>query len=137
MLSGVLDCLFWNVHSRTMGRPREFDIGTAVSAATRLFVDEGYEGCSMDRLVQATGVHRGSLYATFGSKRGIFVECLRASTVNEGRSELLLVALGELAARDEEVRTLCAQTIKPWGDDAAQKLGMRLLARAGLNEGTQ
>lgn len=91
----------------------------------------------MDQLVQATGLHRGSLYATFGSKRGIFVECLRASTVNgEDRSELLLVALGELAARDKDVRTLCARSIKAWGDDAARELGIRLLARAGLNEGT-
>jgi TetR/AcrR family transcriptional repressor of nem operon len=120
-----------------MGRPREFDIESAVTAATKLFVDEGYEGCSMDWLVQATGVHRGSLYATFGSKRGIFVECLRASIVQGAdRSELLLVALGELAARDEEVRTLCAQALTVWGEDAAQELGRRLLARAGLNEGS-
>lgn len=109
-----------------------------MSVATKLFMEEGYEGCSMDRLVQATGVHRGSLYATFGSKRGIFVKCLRESTANaDDRSELLLVALGELAARDEEVRALCAQTITAWGDDAAQELGRRLLARAGLKEGTQ
>lgn len=120
-----------------MGRPREFDIAAALRVATKLFIDEGYEGCSMDRLVQATGVHRGSLYATFGSKRNLFVECLRTSGGDvEGHSELLVVALGELAARDEEVRALCAQIIEPWGDDAARELGRRLLARAGLREGT-
>lgn len=121
-----------------MGRPREFDIDSAVTAATTLFVADGYEGCSMDGLVQATGVHRGSLYAAFGSKRGIFLECLRASMVHAGdRSDLLLVALGELAARDEEVRSLCTQAIGTWGDEAAQELGTRLLARAGLNKGSR
>ncbi|WP_159617919.1 TetR/AcrR family transcriptional regulator [Arthrobacter zhaoguopingii] len=120
-----------------MGRPREFDIGSAVAAAARLFAAEGYEGCSMDRLVQATGVHRASLYAAFGSKRGLFVECLRTSMADvEGQYGLLLVALVELAARDEEVRALCAQTTGVWGDDAALELGTRLLARAGLNGGT-
>ncbi|THJ68386.1 helix-turn-helix transcriptional regulator [Arthrobacter echini] len=124
-----------------MGRPREFDIDAAVAAATELFIAEGYEGCSMDRIVQATGVHRGSLYAVFGSKRGIFVECLRKVAATSGerksgeRSDLLLIALVELAARDDEVRSICAGTISLWRTDAARELGTRLLARAGLNEG--
>lgn len=120
-----------------MGRPREFNIESAIAAATKLFVTDGYEGCSMDRLVQATGVHRGSLYAAFGSKRGIFLECLKAEVPLDppGASELLLVALGELAARDDEIRALCTQAIRALGENAAHELGTRLLARAGLNEG--
>lgn len=122
-----------------MGRPREFNIESAITAAITVFVTDGYEGCSMDRLVQATGIHRGSLYAAFGSKRGIFLECLRttvtSTTEPPGSSELLLVALGELAARDEDIRALCAQAIKALGDNTAHELGTRLLARAGLNEG--
>ncbi len=122
-----------------MGRPREFDIESAIVAATRLFIANGYEGCSMDRLVQVTGVHRGSLYATFGSKRGMFLECLRTAVSFDPPSppDLLLVALGELAARDEEVRALCAGALKVWGEDAAHQIGTRLLVRAGLNEGNQ
>lgn len=91
----------------------------------------------MDRLVQVTGVHRGSLYAAFGSKRGLFLACLRAAVAPTvpGGSGLLLVALGELASRDEEVRTVCAKAIDAWGGQAANELGRRLLARAGLGEG--
>ncbi|WP_182977097.1 TetR/AcrR family transcriptional regulator [Arthrobacter cheniae] len=122
-----------------MGRPREFNIESAIIAATRLFITDGYEGCSMDRLVQSTGIHRGSLYAAFGSKRGIFLECLRTTLTDTAdppsSSELLLVALGELAARDDEIRALCAQAIKARGENAAHELGIQLLARAGLNEG--
>jgi TetR/AcrR family transcriptional repressor of nem operon len=93
----------------------------------------------MDRLVQVTGVHRGSLYATFGSKRGLFLACLRDAAISTApsRSDLLLVALGELASRDEEVRAICGKAIDAWGDQAAQELGRRLLARAGLREGNQ
>lgn len=93
----------------------------------------------MDRLVQVTGVHRGSLYATFGSKRGLFLACLRDAVTSTapGGSGLLLVALGELAPRDDEVRAVCAEAIDAWGDQAAHELGRRLLARAGLREGNQ
>lgn len=122
-----------------MGRPREFNLESAITAATRLFIADGYEGCSMDRLVKVTGIHRGSLYAAFGSKRGIFLQCLRTTltgiTDSPGSSELLLVALGELAGRDDEIRGLCAQAIEPLGDNAAHEVGTQLLARAGLNEG--
>ncbi|WP_197383232.1 TetR family transcriptional regulator [Mycolicibacterium mengxianglii] len=36
---------------------------------------------SIDHLVDATGVHRGSLYGVFGSKRGLF---LRVGRVEQG-----------------------------------------------------
>lgn len=93
----------------------------------------------MDRLVEETGVHRGSLYATFGSKRGLFLACLRVAVTSPSPrgSGLLLVALGELASRDEEVRAMCAAAIQAWGDQAAHELGRRLLARAGLTEGNE
>lgn len=45
------------------------------------------------------------------------------------------MALGELAARDDEIRTLCAEAIKPLGDAAAHEIGIHLLVRAGLNKG--
>ena len=117
-----------------MGRPRAFDHGEVVTAATALFDSDGYEGTSMDRLVQATGVHRGSLYATFGSKRGLFLACLRSAVASAPplESGLLLVALGELAGRDAEVRAICDEAIRAWGDQADHELGRRLLARAGL-----
>ncbi|WP_408649259.1 helix-turn-helix domain-containing protein [Streptomyces herbicida] len=34
-----------------------------------MFAERGYEGTSVDDLVRALGVHRGSLYKVFGSKR--------------------------------------------------------------------
>ena len=41
------------------------------------FWTHGFETTSMADLVECTGVHRGSLYATFGNKEAIFVAALR------------------------------------------------------------
>ncbi|WP_030265346.1 TetR/AcrR family transcriptional regulator [Streptomyces sp. NRRL B-24484] len=60
-----------------MGRPRAFDEDEAVEAAARLFAAHGFEGTSVDDLVGALGVHRGSLYKVFGSKRGLYLAALR------------------------------------------------------------
>lgn len=61
-----------------MGRPRSFDEHAVIAAAGKAFTDLGYEATSIDDLLQATGLHRGSLYQAFGSKRGLFLATLRA-----------------------------------------------------------
>lgn len=61
-----------------MGRLRSFDERTVVAAATTAFTALGYEATSVDDLLRATGLHRGSLYQAFGSKRGLFISALRA-----------------------------------------------------------
>ncbi|RKE22572.1 helix-turn-helix domain-containing protein [Streptomyces sp. TLI_171] len=60
-----------------MGRPRAFDEAEAVRDAAVLFAERGFEGTSVDDLVQRLGVHRGSLYKVFGSKRGLYLAALR------------------------------------------------------------
>jgi TetR/AcrR family transcriptional repressor of nem operon len=60
-----------------MGRPRGFDEAQAVTSAAELFARRSYDGTSVDDLVNQTGVHRGSLYKTFGSKRGLYLAALR------------------------------------------------------------
>jgi TetR/AcrR family transcriptional repressor of nem operon len=59
-----------------MGRTRSFDEATVLSDAGEVFVLRGYEATSIDDLVTALGVHRGSLYNAFGSKRGLFSKAL-------------------------------------------------------------
>lgn len=60
-----------------MGRPRAFDEDEAVRAAVGLFGGRAYDGVSVDDLVGHLGVHRNSLYKTFGSKRGLYLSALR------------------------------------------------------------
>ena len=117
-----------------MGRPRGFDEQDAVAAATTVFRERGYAATSVDDLVAATGVHRGSLYGVFGSKHGLFLRVLDAAaqpeTVATERLDVLLVALLELAPTDAPVRDLLGRVVTDHHVTAAQ-LGDRLLARAG------
>ena len=55
-----------------MGRPQQFDLETVVEAAMQMFWRKGYEATSIQDLVDATGLNRGSLYNTFDSKEGLF-----------------------------------------------------------------
>lgn len=58
------------------GRPREFDEAEVLDAAMQLFWERGYERTGIADVVSATGVLRGSLYAAFGDKRGLFLAAL-------------------------------------------------------------
>ena len=66
-----------------MGRPRGFDEEAVTRAAVALFASRAYDGLSVDDLVTGLGVHRNSLYKTFGSKRGLYLTALRWYLRNE------------------------------------------------------
>jgi TetR/AcrR family transcriptional repressor of nem operon len=55
-----------------MVRTREFDTEDAVGQAMDLFWAHGYEATSVQDLTSALGIGRGSLYAAFGSKEGLY-----------------------------------------------------------------
>ncbi|UMP01723.1 TetR/AcrR family transcriptional regulator [Amycolatopsis sp. EV170708-02-1] len=117
-----------------MARPRQFDETTAIEAAAAVFRQRGYNATSIDHLVEATGVHRGSLYGAFGSKHGLFARVLdhvADDRDDAGRLDILLIALLELAPEDERVRARARAVMQDLGTTPDQ-LGRRLLARAGL-----
>ena len=58
------------------GRPREFDTDAAVERAMGVFWSRGYHGTSLPDLLAATNLSRGSLYAAFGDKHGLFLRAL-------------------------------------------------------------
>lgn len=59
-----------------MARTKEFDPDEVLQAALELFWERGYETTSMADLVAHLGVARASLYATFGSKRDLYLKAL-------------------------------------------------------------
>jgi TetR/AcrR family transcriptional repressor of nem operon len=64
------------LHPSGVARVREFDTEAAVQAAMQVFWCRGFEATSVQDLVDATGVGRGSLYAAFGSKEGLYLAAL-------------------------------------------------------------
>lgn len=59
-----------------MAREKQFDEAVVVGRAMQVFWRHGYEATSVEQLVEATGINRGSLYATFGDKHALFVAAL-------------------------------------------------------------
>lgn len=59
-----------------MPAPRLHDTDAFIDSAMRVFWSRGYEGTSVNDLVQATGMNRGSIYASFDGKRDIFLTAL-------------------------------------------------------------
>lgn len=59
-----------------MARPREFDEERVLDAVMEIFWRNGYEGTSAQDLVDATGLGRGSLYAAYANKDGLFEQAL-------------------------------------------------------------
>lgn len=55
-----------------MPRTREFDDDMAVRAARELFWERGYVSTSLTELQSVTRLSRSSMYAAYGSKRGLF-----------------------------------------------------------------
>ncbi len=118
-----------------MGRTRSFDQDVVLDRTVDLFARSGYEGTSIDDVVTATGLHRGSLYAAFGSKRGLFRAALHRAVCQrvDQAGDLVLIALLELAPRDPEIRADCQLAYAELFADEPARLGTHLLARAGLN----
>jgi TetR/AcrR family transcriptional repressor of nem operon len=75
-----------------MPRPRGFDEEEVVQAAVALFASRAYDGISVDDLVAHLGVHRNSLYKTFGSKRGLYLAALRWHLTHQVRPLLACIA---------------------------------------------
>ena len=92
-----------------MGRPREFDIDTALKTATDLFWRKGYEGTSLSDLTGAMRITAPSFYFAFGSKEKLF------RTVIEQYYEKQLELL-ESALRESTVRGVAEKFLYGYAD---------------------
>lgn len=59
-----------------MARVKEFDPDVVLARALDLFWRNGYEATSMADLVEHLGIGRASIYATYGSKRDLYLKAL-------------------------------------------------------------
>ena len=60
-----------------MPRPRQFDEERVLSSVQTAFWNNGYAGTSLEDLLAASGLGKGSLYGAFGDKQSLFLRVLR------------------------------------------------------------
>ena len=99
-----------------MPRPPGFERDDVLQRATEVFWRCGYGATSVSDLVTATGLKPGSIYAAFGSKKGLFLEVLEQYHCDFLRAvdQLLATADSPLQAVETLFRDVAAKTL----DDA-------------------
>ncbi|MEM7635100.1 MAG: TetR/AcrR family transcriptional regulator [Pseudomonadota bacterium] len=84
-----------------MPRPRSHSRDTLIVASMQRFWTHGYHATSMDDLVKATGVSRGSIYADFEGKRDLFLCCL-----SRYQDEVVTPAFAQVEQADAGLETI-------------------------------
>ncbi len=107
-----------------MARPRAFDEAIVLDKAMEVFWRLGYEGAAMSDLSAAMGLNSPSIYAAFGSKRGLFDAVLEryllrresfgqaiaeAPTARAAAERMLFGAIDWLVSSDEPLGCLLIQ----------------------------
>ncbi|HMC92877.1 MAG TPA: TetR/AcrR family transcriptional regulator [Allosphingosinicella sp.] len=130
------------------GRPREFCVDQALTAALRVFWSKGYEGASLTDLTEAMGITRPSLYAAFGNKEALFKkafdlyerdklayvrEALDAPTAREVAERLLNGSLAMLTGDGSARGCLSVISSMPCGAEAESVRSEVLARRAVIN----
>jgi AcrR family transcriptional regulator len=124
---------------RGRGRPRAFDRGAALGAATRLFWRKGFGATSIADLTEAMGIGSPSLYAAFGSKEALYVEALgyyrdnfdalvwekffAAPTAREAVEALLFDSASALTGGVADIPRGCMLTLSTVADEGHADLG--------------
>ncbi|SOD63357.1 transcriptional regulator, TetR family [Streptomyces zhaozhouensis] len=143
-----------------MARPRMFDEAAVLDAAAREFRVHGFAETSTERLCEAAGVRRSSLYNTFRSKDDLFVRALEhyVSTIARLQAAILedealpgaerLLSLVDLVISEEReaaerghaagcmvVQSLMSPNLRARDERVARLLDRDLRARTSLLEG--
>lgn len=102
-----------------MARPREFDIDDALERAMHVFWAKGYQGSSLNDLLDAMGIARGSLYKAFKDKHSIYLQALDyydRTAVQETVDMLLADDGGDGAGRIRAMFTYACEPVQKWDD---------------------
>ena len=98
---------------------KQFDVDEVLDKAMQAFWERGYQGTSMQDLVERTGIHRGSLYATYRDKQALFrAALLRYDERVRGR---LLERLESLDQPREAIRQALMAFVEGLSDKGGNK----------------
>jgi TetR/AcrR family transcriptional repressor of nem operon len=102
-----------------MPKTKQFDEKEVLSKAQEVFCLKGYNGTSMDDLVQATGLSRSSIYDTFVDKHGLFLRCLQQYRCDEYSD--IEKAIAKTNSPKKKIRLLFEHTIQQILSDKQRK----------------
>ncbi|MFB5269974.1 TetR/AcrR family transcriptional regulator [Paenibacillus enshidis] len=97
-----------------MARYKEFEVNEVLDKAIQLFWEQGYEKTSMQELVEKMGIHRRSIYDTFGDKHALFMQALKRYEAIQNKKMRILVEKQEPVK--ELIRQFFETTLKQKGD---------------------
>lgn len=120
-----------------MGKNKNFNVEETVKKIGYLFLQNGYNGTSIGDIVKETGLLRGSLYGTFGSKEGMFIAALNVGLEND-ESELMwgliLVAMLEVTPRSTKVKSIIQKWYKNQNyKNIEEKIGAEIIKHSKLS----
>lgn len=75
-----------------MPRAKEFDYDVILDRATDIFLEKGYEHTSVQDLVDHLGIHRRSIYDTYGDKRQLYLKILNKYDQDMSQNYVLITA---------------------------------------------
>ncbi|WP_438447251.1 TetR/AcrR family transcriptional regulator [Gorillibacterium sp. sgz5001074] len=82
-----------------MARSKEFDTTLVLHKAMEIFGHYGYEGTSLQTLLEGLGIGRQSLYDTYGTKRELFLSAVK-HYVNEKSAAVITLLDGPGSVKD-------------------------------------
>lgn len=82
-----------------MARTKDFDENEVLNKAICVFWHKGYNGTSMQDLVDGLGISRSSLYDTYGDKHTLYLKALESYEQSAG-SELNRILSGTKSAKE-------------------------------------
>jgi len=102
-----------------MARTKDFDETEVLNKAIAIFWHKGYNGTSMQDLVDGLGISRSSLYDTYGDKHTLFVKALE-SYQKAGSAKVCAIANSSGPAK-ETIKKLLELVIGELLGDKMQK----------------
>ena len=102
-----------------MARTKDFDESEVLKKAVCLFWDKGYNGTSMQDLVDGLGISRSSLYDTFGDKHQLYLKAL--DTYRQGYGSELCTLTSEATSAKEAIQKLLDFVVNDLLNDEQRK----------------
>lgn len=118
-----------SVSKPNRGRPRDVQKNTAIlEAASELFLEQGFDGTSMDGVARRAGVSKQTVYSHFSSKEALFGEAVHAAIGAYFPNRAL--AAVDTHTLEADLKAVCRTLVRLLMDDRAIAM-FRLLVAAG------